>query len=57
VAALMPKERILVTGVADFIGFHVARRLLADGCEVNGVDSVNDYYDSTLKEAPRASQG
>ena len=43
--------RILVTGVAGFIGFHVARVLLARGDEVVGLDSVNDYYDVRIKEA------
>src|SRR6266576_1549805 len=43
--------RILVTGAAGFIGFHVANRLLADGHEVVGLDSVNQYYDVRLKEA------
>jgi UDP-glucuronate 4-epimerase len=42
---------ILVTGAAGFIGFHLARRLLADGCSVVGIDSINDYYDPRLKEA------
>lgn len=41
--------RVLVTGVAGFIGFHVSRRLLARGDEVVGVDNVNDYYDVRLK--------
>src|SRR5688500_17295555 len=41
--------RILVTGAAGFIGFHLARRLLADGHEVTGVDSLSDYYDVRLK--------
>ena len=41
----------LVTGAAGFIGFHTCRRLLERGEEVIGVDSVNDYYDPTLKEA------
>jgi len=43
--------RILVTGAAGFIGFHVARRLLTDGNEVVGLDSMNPYYDVRLKEA------
>jgi len=42
---------ILVTGAAGFIGFHVARRLMAEGRSVVGVDSVTDYYDPRLKEA------
>jgi len=43
--------RFLVTGVAGFIGFHVARRLLEEGREVVGLDNVNEYYDVRLKEA------
>jgi UDP-glucuronate 4-epimerase len=43
--------RILVTGAAGFIGFHIARRLLDDGHEVVGLDSVNHYYDVRIKEA------
>ncbi len=43
--------KILVTGAAGFIGFHTARRLLARGDEVVGLDVVNDYYDPALKEA------
>jgi UDP-glucuronate 4-epimerase len=45
------REPILVTGTAGFIGFHLARRLLADGWTVHGVDNLNDYYDPRLKEA------
>jgi UDP-glucuronate 4-epimerase len=44
-------DKVLVTGAAGFIGFHVARRLLADGREVVGVDNINSYYDPKLKEA------
>jgi UDP-glucuronate 4-epimerase len=43
--------RILVTGNAGFIGFHVARALLARGDDVVGFDNVNAYYDPRLKEA------
>ncbi len=41
--------RILVTGTAGFIGFHLARSLLADEHEVVGIDNFNDYYSPTLK--------
>jgi UDP-glucuronate 4-epimerase len=43
--------RILVTGAAGFIGFHVARTLLERGDEVVGIDNLNDYYDPALKQA------
>jgi len=43
--------KILVTGVAGFIGSHVTRRLVADGHEVVGIDNLNDYYDVNLKLA------
>ena len=42
---------VLVTGVAGFVGYHVARRLLDAGAAVIGIDVVNDYYDTGLKEA------
>ncbi|MBX3551372.1 MAG: NAD-dependent epimerase [Pseudolabrys sp.] len=42
---------ILVTGAAGFIGFHVARRLLASGRAVVGLDNLNSYYDPSLKHA------
>lgn len=41
--------RILVTGAAGFIGYHLASRLLADGHEVVGIDNLNDYYSVALK--------
>src|SRR5665213_2481782 len=46
--------RILVTGTAGFIGFHLARRLIAEGHEVIGVDGMTTYYDVKLKEARHA---
>ncbi len=43
--------KILVTGAAGFIGFHLSKRLLERGDQVIGLDNLNDYYDVTLKEA------
>jgi UDP-glucuronate 4-epimerase len=43
--------RVLVTGAAGFIGMHTARRLLAAGANVVGVDNFDPYYDVALKEA------
>ncbi len=44
-------NRVLVTGAAGFIGFHLSKRLLEAGCEVAGVDNLNPYYDVSLKKA------
>lgn len=41
--------KILVTGTAGFIGFHLAKKLLERGDEVIGIDNINDYYDINLK--------
>lgn len=41
--------KVLVTGTAGFIGFHLANRLIKDGFEVVGLDSINDYYAVSLK--------
>ncbi len=44
-------KRVLVTGAAGFIGFHLSQRLLARGDTVIGLDNLNDYYDVSLKES------
>lgn len=46
--------RFFITGTAGFIGFHLARRLLAEGHEVTGFDAMTAYYDVRLKEARQA---
>jgi len=43
--------KILITGCAGFIGFHIAEKLIREGHEVIGVDNINDYYSPTLKKA------
>ena len=43
-------KKILITGAAGFIGYHLADRLLKEGFTVFGVDNLNDYYDVRLKE-------
>ena len=47
----MKAEKVLVTGSAGFIGFHVAQRLLREGKQVLGLDNMNAYYDVNLKLA------
>ena len=43
--------RIIVTGSAGFIGFHIARYLLKKSFEVIGIDNLNSYYDVNLKKS------
>jgi UDP-glucuronate 4-epimerase len=45
----MKNEKILVTGGAGFIGFHLSKKLLEEGYTVVGYDNLNDYYDVSLK--------
>ncbi len=47
----MSTNKILVTGAAGFIGYHLCKSLIKDGYEVLGVDNINDYYDVNLKYA------
>ena len=47
--------RVLLTGAAGFIGFHLAKALLAAGADVAGIDNLNDYYDPALKLARLAA--
>src|SRR5690606_4651076 len=47
----MEYKKILVTGAAGFIGFHLSKALVAKGVEVVGIDNINDYYDVGLKYA------
>src|SRR5437870_7930569 len=44
-------RKVLVTGAAGFIGYHLSERLVSDGQQVTGLDNLNDYYDINLKVA------
>ena len=44
-------NKVLVTGAAGFIGYHLSKRLLENGCRVAGIDNLNSYYDVSLKTA------
>jgi UDP-glucuronate 4-epimerase len=50
-------KKILITGTAGFIGFHLAERLIKEGYDVYGLDVINDYYDINLKFARLAEHG
>ena len=54
----MPSRmKILITGTAGFIGFHLANLLSSLGHEVTGIDNINDYYDVNLKYSRLDSAG
>ena len=50
-------KKVLITGTAGFIGFHLARRLVESGYLVTGLDIINDYYDVELKYSRLALSG
>jgi UDP-glucuronate 4-epimerase len=50
-------QKVLITGTAGFIGFHLVKKLLTEGFEVVGIDNINDYYDANLKYARLAETG
>src|SRR5690625_845454 len=43
--------KILITGAAGFIGFHLSKKLLDDSYQIIGIDNLNDYYDPSLKQS------
>ena len=47
-AKLNIDKTYLITGAAGFIGFHLSKRLLDEGCTVIGLDNLNEYYDVNL---------
>src|SRR5688500_1335370 len=50
-------KKVLITGTAGFIGFHLANRFLAEGYAVAGLDIINDYYDTRVKYGRLAQLG
>ena len=44
------RKNILITGCAGFIGYHLAKKLLSEDCNVIGIDNLNNYYDINLKK-------
>lgn len=48
-SSIYNKKTYLITGVAGFIGYHLAKQLLENGCIIIGIDNINDYYDVNLK--------
>ena len=44
------EKKILITGIAGFIGFHIGKKLIENGTKVIGIDNLNNYYDIELKK-------
>ena len=44
-------NKILITGAAGFIGFHLSKRLITENIDIYGIDNLNDYYDKKLKDS------
>ena len=44
-------KKILITGVAGFIGYHLAKKLLKNNYDIIGIDNLNDYYNPNLKSS------
>ncbi|KKL04286.1 hypothetical protein LCGC14_2617580 [marine sediment metagenome] len=50
-------KKILVTGTAGFIGYHLAKALIENGADIVGLDNINDYYEQELKFARLSETG
>ena len=51
-----PDCKVIVTGAAGFIGYHLSERLLSAGATVHGIDNLNSYYAPSLKKARLATK-
>ena len=52
---IVTQQKVLITGTAGFIGFHLAKLLLDEGFQVHGFDGMTDYYDVNLKKKRHAA--
>ncbi|NQV42096.1 MAG: NAD-dependent epimerase/dehydratase family protein [Candidatus Marinimicrobia bacterium] len=49
--------KVLITGAAGFVGFHLSQRLLKEGYQICGIDNLNEYYDPSLKQSRLSNLG